>query len=198
MNLELCLPLHRKSAWHEANWSIAHLLKRYPSETARLKTTALEISGLFEGIFPILDQLCRRTCRFCPDPCCLKATIWYDVKDMLFMHLSGTKIPDAQILSGPGDVCRYVGPKGCLLERCARPFVCTAYLCPPQLSLLRKHPIEDKKVAESIRLIKSGRTLIENAFAAITGGGGNDNVCQSWDAKGKQAHRARGMTRADL
>lgn len=168
MTTDYHLPFHEKASWDEANGSISYLLNKRPQATGDLQRAAQDLRALFQESFPILDRLCAATCPFCPDPCCLKATIWFDLKDMVFLHLIHGPIPEAQPLFRQGETCRYSGPKGCALPRHTRPFICTLYLCPPQRSILRRCKEEDKRFMDMIQMIKMKRNALEEAFVRIT------------------------------
>lgn len=170
MNQDIYLPLHQKKTWDEANRSIQYLLEKYESKITHIRAYARETAALLSGIFPVLSELCDNTCPFCPDTCCLSAKIWFDLKDLLFLHLNKFKIPDFQPLGGPDDTCRYLGPGGCRLHRRERPFICTWYLCPPQISLLRKNQETENAFSTNIQLIKTRRKQIEEEFIKITAG----------------------------
>lgn len=157
------------SEWTEANWSVDYLLKKYSSEISRVNELAREIQANLETIFSVQNDLCSETCRFCPDPCCLNATVWADLKDLLFIHLTKQKIPDTQLISKQEDHCVYHSPKGCRLPRLSRPFTCTLYLCPSQMSKFRllDSVIKDE-YDKRVTFVKQSRRKIEEMFIQIT------------------------------
>lgn len=165
---EYFLPLTDKKLWDEANFSLCFLLDRHQKKIAPLKKIARSVFMSYLEIFPILDELCLNTCCFCPDPCCLNAKVWFDLKDMLFLHLNQLPLPERQLLKSYRSTCRYLGPRGCVLKREVRPFICTLYICPPQMARLRKEEISYKKFSEEIIKIKAGRNTIESLFIEIT------------------------------
>jgi hypothetical protein len=85
-----------------------------------------------------MEELAAATCTRCPNPCCLTAKPWFDLKDLLVIHLSGRTPQDAQTIATMKDRCRYLGPRGCRLDRPDRPWICSWYLCPTQRDRLRK------------------------------------------------------------
>lgn len=98
----------------------------------------------------------------------MSAKIWFDLNDILFLRLNKIPIPALQPLGDLDDICRYLGPRGCRLARIERPFICTRYLCPPQMSLLRKDQQAEQRFLTVIHRIKSKRGEIENEFIEIT------------------------------
>ena len=109
MNKALFLPQYEKASWDEANHAISYLLKKRAPLTEDLRQHAYQLCALLNRLFPLLDRLCFDTCLFCPDPCCMNATIWFDLKDMVMLHLLNADIPFAQPLYRQEDYCRYLG-----------------------------------------------------------------------------------------
>ena len=169
-NLDLLFPQRDREAWLSAGRSVQYLLARHPASQSRLEQSAGKIHSLYDRLFPLLDELCQGTCMHCPSPCCLTAMIWYDLKDILFLHLSGAEIPPAQPLNGDGDSCRYLGLKGCTLPRHSRPFICTFYICPPQMARLRRNEEKHRPFNDIISQLKIRRQALEEDFINITTG----------------------------
>ncbi len=155
--------------WLEANRTMDYLIWLHDSSLGEVRRHAEKISNGLQSLFPILDELCAVTCGYCPEPCCMLATVWVDFRDMLFMRLCAGKTPPAQLLEGPGNVCRYLRPKGCILPRIQRPWACTLYLCPAQTSRLRKksEPVREG-FHETVRSIKAHRLEMEAGFIRVT------------------------------
>jgi hypothetical protein len=121
-----------------------------------------------ESINSALNKLCVDSCAWCPEPCCLKASVWFDFKDLLFLHFNQQPIPPAQPKTNLGMPCRYLGPRGCRLPRVSRPWICTWYLCPTQTAKLRNgYHLERKLLRRTMAQIKSERHLLENEFIRI-------------------------------
>lgn len=135
------IPWNRRETWDEANASLAWTLWRAPSAMAPARAIAGKLHGLLGRFSPELDRLCRLSCPWCPDPCCLRAKVWFDFNDLLFLHLSGQDIPPGQPITAWDQSCAYLGPRGCTLPRFARPWICSWYLCPPQRKLIVKNPL---------------------------------------------------------
>jgi hypothetical protein len=119
----------------------------------------------------MLEDLCLATCTHCTDPCCLKAYAWFDLKDLLFFHLNKLAIPPAQLMTDRKMTCRYLGVRGCTLERISRPWICTWYLCPTQVRVLRGDADRGKEVlfqrtATKIRVLRKEmeRVFIEETW----------------------------------
>jgi len=155
-------------SWQEANGSLDFLIQKNLVELDRAMFLAHKVQTRLASIFSILDDLCKATCPWCPDPCCLKAKVWINFKDLLFLHLGGHQIPPEQLLSNLKNVCRYWSLKGCVLPRMSRPWICTWYLCPTQKANLRQKAqyIQDK-FSRLIQVVKICRAEMEAEFIRI-------------------------------
>ena len=158
------IPWNKPVLWQEANASLSRCMQcsRHKMDEPfrladRLGTRLLEIA-------PPLDRLCSTTCPNCTDICCQRAWVWFDFKDLLFLHLAGVAVPAGQLMSRRGDRCRYSGPDGCQLSRLQRPFVCTWYLCPAQTHILNQQPKEKQRISAALQQIKETRRRMEDRF----------------------------------
>jgi hypothetical protein len=167
------LPLWNSIAsWQEANRSLDFLIQKNLSDLDRAMTLAHKVETRLTSIFSILNDLCRVTCPWCPDPCCLSAKVWIDFKDLLFLHLGGHPIPAEQLLPNFEKVCRYWSLKGCVLPRMTRPWVCTWYLCPTQqANLHQKAGHTQDEFSRLIQAVKVCRTEMEAEFIRVVCGG---------------------------
>ncbi len=159
------------SVWQEANQTLDHLMQIYGTGLETAKSLARSVRKNLALIFPILDQMNALTCPWCPDPCCITAKVWFDFKDLVFLHLSGIDIPTAQLIRNLKDSCRYLGLNGCTLNRTSRPWVCTWYLCPTQTAILRKNAYQaGNQISTAFKKIKDNRRTMEEKFIQITSG----------------------------
>ncbi len=158
------------SAWMESNRALARLITRHRPMLGRAFETAEDILRRMRSLFPTLDELRALTCPWCPTPCCIVNKVWLDFNDLLFMHLTQQPIPPMQLAGGPGETCRYLAHRGCLLPRLSRPWACTLYLCATQRRALAKTGrFREDELDRSIQFIKTTRLNMEAALArAIT------------------------------
>lgn len=162
-------PWGAKALWEEAGDSINYLVNIHKDRLTMAFNQAEQVKGHLKSLFHLLDELCFITCPWCPEPCCLRATIWMDFKDLLFFCLADEKIPPTQLIQQPADTCRYLGKRGCILPRIKRPWVCTLYLCPAQNRILRRSSSGvQEKFSQAVLAIKTGRRRIEDEFIRIT------------------------------
>jgi hypothetical protein len=164
-------PWKHFASWCEANHTVAFLIDRHGHHLHETKRVARNLYRKMVSLFPLLEELCRATCTYCPDPCCFSAYAWFDFKDLLFAHLNGLAIPPAQLMTDRKMICRYLGIRGCTLERMSRPWTCTWYLCPAQNGVLRSNAACKQKAFfhETAREIRGGRKEMETVFINETG-----------------------------
>ena len=163
-----CIPWATPGVWLAASRSLNFHRRIYRHQFGPVTSLAKKLSQRLESIFSDLDELCIDSCPRCPEPCCLKASVWYDFKDLLFLHFIEQPIPPAQPKANLNMPCRYLGPRGCRLPRMTRPWICTWYLCPTQTAKLRNgHQAKRELLDHTIARIKSERILLENEFIRV-------------------------------
>lgn len=123
--------------WAEATRAMEHLVHRRRDVLSGARAHARSASEALKRAFPLLDTLCRSTCPWCPEPCCLHAPVYADFRDLLLLALTREGFPPGQLRRRFSDPCRFLTSKGCALPRTQRPWVCTWYLCATQRALLR-------------------------------------------------------------
>ena len=166
--LTLSPPWGSIAAWQEANIGIDYHLKLYFHRLKASRQSARETRIRLESIFSSLDDLCLMTCPRCPDVCCLSASPWYDLRDLIFLHLNQLSIPLTQPISGFKETCCYLSHKGCTLPRIIRPWICTWYLCPAQTANLKKRSINRwQALSRVLGNIKARRKKMEDEFIRI-------------------------------
>ena len=157
------------AAWIEANQSIKHLIRSHNAGLETAKNIAENIQEKLILLFPFLEDLCSLTCPWCPDPCCSHAKVWIDFRDMIFLHLRSIQVPPYQLIDDMKKNCRYLGSKGCTLDREMRPWICTLYLCPTQMNIARKQGSNRHEfLIRIIEEIKTERKKMEDEFIKIT------------------------------
>jgi hypothetical protein len=127
-----------KNRWQESNCALSRLLTKHRRNLGRALAVAGEIRRAIDALAPWMAALGTRTCRFCPEPCCINNTVWIDFRDLLYLHLLEETIPACQAVSDPLDACPFLSPRGCRLPWRIRPWMCIQYLCPAQRAVLEK------------------------------------------------------------
>lgn len=131
------IPWATDAEWRSVNRHLTEILTGYDAARVPARRTARRIHERMAALAPAMDRLAAATCSRCPSPCCLTADVWFDRLDLLRIHLLHLPAPPAQPRSSRGQICRYLGPRGCRLPRDRRPWICTWYLCPVQTRRLR-------------------------------------------------------------
>ncbi len=123
--------------WVSTNRTLlAWLENRRPSLSLALQI-ASSLQERIEALFPLMDDLCRAACPWCPDPCCIVTRVWFDFRDLLFFHLIAAPVPPGPI-GRKGSACRYLSAHGCRLPRLLRPWACSQYICATQRRFFAK------------------------------------------------------------
>ena len=157
-------PWHSRARWREINAAFQYLGRRHDARLGHCRRLAARLAARLTALFPLMDDLCRATCFDCRAPCCRSALVWFDFKDLLFLHLAGLTVPVSQPLYPDRRTCRFLTSRGCRLPRLNRPWLCTWYLCPPQAAMLRARRVCPH---EETARIKSLRRDMENEFISV-------------------------------
>ncbi len=169
------IPWARSDLWAEANGSLAGHIRLNARQMASAMAAAETVRRHLNETAQIMAHLCRRTCIHCPDPCCLRASPWFDLKDLLSLHLTNQPVPTRQTIHCIRDTCCYLGPCGCTLPRLSRPWVCVWYLCPSQKARLRSgSPGRWDRLQRITHQIKHSREVMWRAFVRTAAGNGPD------------------------
>ena len=168
MEIQL-IPWNTRALWREANDSVAYLIRKYQDELADAVACAREIQHHLAGTFLQMDELGGVTCARCRETCCSVAKLWYDIKDLIFLHLLDVSPAQSQPLSTYRDTCRYLGSEGCILPRMNRPWICIHYICHTQMAYLRRHNRTAlAEMENALACIKQLRNEMEDAFIRVT------------------------------
>jgi len=148
--------------WEKTNCALDRLLTCHHRELKAATRIAVEIGRGIDGLAEPMAILCRRTCRFCPEPCCIANTVWFDFRDLLLFHLLELHIPACQAVSDINEACPFLSYRGCRLPTLNRPWMCIQYLCPPQLTILKGQRFSAAiTMRQKIKMIERQRAKLE-------------------------------------
>jgi len=165
------VPWEDRLAWNAVNQELDRFWSSSPAAVCRLRPLAAEITRQISRVDPLLNRLCAHTCGWCPESCCLAATIWLDLADLLRLHLAGPAVPLAQPKTIRGETCRWLGRRGCRLPRSCRPWPCTRYICPTQKRWWQKQAPADADRFEQIAIqVQNGRRQLRADFRQLATG----------------------------
>ncbi|MGD8367704.1 MAG: hypothetical protein PVG78_08680 [Desulfobacterales bacterium] len=136
------------------------------SEAIRL---AWSIRDRLTALYPIMADLCRSTCPWCPEPCCIVNRVWFDFRDVLFFHMTAVPLPPGPLGSDQREACRYLTPRGCALSQLQRPWGCTQYVCATQRRFLAKSggQVAMERLDSEIQGIAAARIAMEETVARV-------------------------------
>ncbi|MDJ0781455.1 MAG: hypothetical protein QNJ22_05755 [Desulfosarcinaceae bacterium] len=147
-----------------------HLQLRHIGLHRPTRHCARAIAEVMVSLDPPMTALAQATCPDCVDPCCRRATLWYDLADLLAIGFLGLPWPPGQPMRSVGAPCRYLGPGGCRLARLHRPWICTWYLCPRQRSMLNSDlRSEAAAVTSRLAAMKTLRVRLVETFIEASG-----------------------------
>jgi hypothetical protein len=176
------VPWEEAAQWREAQQSLARMASHHDEALQSTSVLAEDIHRRLQKLFPLMKAIGDHTCTRCADPCCETARVWYDFRDLVLYHLLHVKLPAVQPTDSAGGGCRYRSRRGCTLERIARPWICTWYLCPAQKAVLLEAGESFRStILTGIEGIGQDRKRLESEFLSVVTGCGRTR----WSAKAK-------------
>ena len=149
-------------AWRVSNCALSRLLAAHRRHLAPAVASARRIRRALAPLIAAMASLNRQTCRFCPEPCCIANTVWFDFRDLLCFHLLEYRLPAQQAATEPGEACPFLGGRGCRLPWHRRPWMCVKYICPTQLAGLNRAGRPDPAALDGrIAAIENQRVQVE-------------------------------------
>lgn len=161
------IPWAAKEVWGQVVLSLEKTIAAMGQETAGIRRQAEQICQGYGELDTVLERVCLESCPTCTDVCCTRATVWYDLPDLLVIYLNTGTLPKRQIYRHPDHSCCNLTPAGCRLSRSDRPFICTWYICPDQQKILRRMTSRSGKeltVFHTISAIKTARKELQQVY----------------------------------
>lgn len=159
-----CVPWAADAEWHRCQRTLRTHIAQRPAAMGKARHHAAGIAHWRDRLADVFDTAAPVTCARCPAPCCRRAKVWLDFKDLLFIHLTGETPPSRQLRGDLRGPCRRLGPQGCTLPHRSRPWICAWYVCPDlQRAIERDFPGGAVQVAAIRRRIKRSREAMDLA-----------------------------------
>lgn len=163
------IPWSDTDQWDQVGLSFSRVEDVHSKKCEKMSEVASDICEQYESISETVTRACSNTCPDCNDICCIRATIWFDFQDLLYLYFWKGRLPHTQIfktaLPGQRAACCHLSETGCSLARSERPFVCTWYFCPSQNAYLERFSKDGlKKIETSLIRIKGLRQELEDLF----------------------------------
>ncbi len=146
--------------WSQVLLSMSRSIAAMGAKQEPLRKTAEQITMVYRRIDRDIENLCQKSCSTYLAVCCLHATVWFDLPDLLYFYLSNGTFPDRQIYRRTDGSCCRLSPSGCNLPRLQRPFICTWYICAGQKELIE--PGMD--IVARVNTIKDLRKRLEQQY----------------------------------
>lgn len=156
------IPWQDEGSWQELQLAIAAICSGLAGKETEVRKLARALHLGYQQLEQPMDQLCSRSCPSCQEVCCVRATLWYDLPDLLFIYLISAELPGGQIFRQPGGACCQLGTAGCVLPRWQRPFICSWYLCASQQTILQGLP-EPAGIQATVERLRSLRKQLYRA-----------------------------------
>lgn len=163
------LPWSTLPQWQAAHQVIDDTIFDYRDDLQHLFDLADSMGARLKAVGRHMTDLCSQTCPECQQICCRYAHVYFDFKDLLYLHFGPGEWPAAQTLNTEQPYCQYLGQTGCCLPRSLRPFICTWYICPAQSACLEKMaPSVGVFLRNSLKALKTGREQLQHDYVRIT------------------------------
>lgn len=85
------IPWCSEKEWNQVYLSIKRIHDLYGTQLDPVVALAATIRKNYEAISGAIEKLCAHTCVSCEDICCVRATIWFDFKDLLYLYFGLNK-----------------------------------------------------------------------------------------------------------
>jgi hypothetical protein len=105
------IPWQDRQEWSQVVESITTAIAGLGGEEERLREIVRQIEDWYAELNGLLDSLGANTCCSCTTICCTVATIWYDLRDLLFLYLADNRLPRQQIILFLNQICYNMSTK---------------------------------------------------------------------------------------
>lgn len=133
-----CHPFALPDEWRAFHACVIDWTVKRKARLRHAVAVAEDIRGALNDLGAMMEAIGRDTCPQCASSCCLTASVWFDFRDLIYLHLTGLPLPPAQIQRAKGAPCPHLCSQGCVLPRPLRPYICTWYLCAAQRAALSR------------------------------------------------------------
>jgi hypothetical protein len=160
------IPWENSEDWSQVEISVQRAMLLLDSSPNELTGLVQQIAKGYTSLESRLNRLCLATCNRCTHSCCISATIWYDLKDLLFNYLNTGLFPPQQIYRQVDGTCCNLTPSGCRIDRSKRPFICTWYICANQKESIKGENFNNRgfDILSAIAKIQRDRKELETEF----------------------------------
>ena len=164
------VPWPTDSLWTQAQTALRRSLAANGTRMAPARRQAAAIAHDRGCLAALFEEVAAITCAVCATPCCLHAKVWFDFKDLLFLHLNRKPLPPHQLRRNLRGSCRYLESRGCHLPHQARPWICSWYICPDLQGAITRDVPGGWVLVDGLReRVKARRDAMEKAYLEALG-----------------------------
>lgn len=166
--VQTMIPWQNREQWMELQLSIERICEGIGEDTQAITGLTENIRTSYSAVDAQLQELCEKTCSLCSDVCCMRATVWYEIRDLLYLQLAGKSFQENQVSRESDGRCCFLLDNGCSLPRDERPFICTWYICAAQKALLQEQgEAGDLLISRIGEIQESRKNLEEKCIQAV-------------------------------
>jgi len=142
------------------------LFAAHGTDFAKIRQSAADARDLIETISLDIERYTATVCTDCCSVCCSNRHSRYDRSDSIFLTALGLDVPEYDSNIGETAPCRFLGNRGCLLQRSRRPYRCTWFFCTPLLDHIIKtsDPSAYRRFLSTLQTITEKRTRMIDDF----------------------------------
>jgi len=149
--------------------SIPDLFAAEGTDFAEIRQSAAEARDLIETVSLDIERYTATVCMDCSSICCSNRHSRYDRSDSIFLAALGLDVPEYDPDTGETAPCRFLGNRGCVLERSRRPYRCTWFFCTPLLDHIIRTtaPPDYRRFMRTLQSITEKRTRMIDDFEKV-------------------------------
>lgn len=146
--------------------SIQDLFAAHGTDFVEIRQSAADVRDLLETISLDIERYTATACTDCSSVCCSHRHSRYDRSDSIFLAALGLDVPEYDSDTEETAPCRFLGAKGCVLQRSLRPYRCTWFFCTPLLDhiIMTSDPSAYRRFMSALRAITEKRIRMLDEF----------------------------------
>lgn len=119
------------------SYEIAALFLSHKDELTEVVELALRVRDGIGRIEPFIEEATRSVCPACRKVCCVGKNSYYSYEDLIYALALGLRMEKREERD---DFCKFLGARGCTIERALRPSGCNWYFCDALYEYMEKAP----------------------------------------------------------
>ncbi len=111
-----------------------------------VKASAEELAAMIDGVSPFIEEHAASVCPACVRVCCVNRHSYHETQDIVLLYALGSRVPPYQEGIDDSAPCRFLGERGCTVNRRLRPHRCNWYFCTPLLDHISEVPGREYRI----------------------------------------------------